>query len=88
MPRSSTRSVSGKQTRNQTPQPAPLRIPGNPPIRNIVLITIESMSASFMQHFGYPDAITPHLDSLYKMGIAFEQCFATGNRTVRGTAKE
>ena len=51
--------------------------------RNIVLITIESMSASFMQHFGYPDAITPHLDSLYKMGIAFEQCFATGNRTVR-----
>ncbi len=49
-----------------------------------MLITIESMSASFMQHFGYPDAITPHLDSLYKMGIAFEQCFATGNRTVRG----
>lgn len=61
-------------------------IPGNPDTlrRNIVLITIESMSASFMQHFGYPDAITPHLDSLYKMGIAFEQCFATGNRTVRG----
>lgn len=43
-------------------------IPGNPDTlcRNIVLITIESMSASFMQHFGYPDAITPHLDSLYK----------------------
>ena len=61
-------------------------ISGNPDTlrRNIVLITIESMSASFMQHFGYPDAITPHLDSLYKMGIAFEQCFATGNRTVRG----
>ena len=61
-------------------------IPGNPDTlrRNIVLITIESMSASFMQHFGYPDAITPYLDSLYKMGIAFEQCFATGNRTVRG----
>lgn len=61
-------------------------IPGTPDTlrRNIVLITIESMSASFMQHFGYPDAITPHLDSLYKMGIAFEQCFATGNRTVRG----
>lgn len=61
-------------------------IVGNPnaPQRNIVLITIESMSASFMEHFGNPDGITPNLDSIYRQGIAFEQCFATGNRTVRG----
>ncbi|MEG1983324.1 MAG: LTA synthase family protein [Alistipes sp.] len=52
--------------------------------RNIILITIESMSASFMEHFGGTDHITPCLDSLYQQGLAFEQLFATGNRTVRG----
>lgn len=51
---------------------------------NIVLITIESMSASFMEHFGCTDRLTPTLDSLYDRGIAFEQLYATGNRTVRG----
>ena len=51
---------------------------------NIVLITMESMSASFMDHFGSGNGITPSLDSLYRQGIAFERLFATGNRTVRG----
>lgn len=51
---------------------------------NIVLITIESMSASFMEHFGGNEQITPCLDSLYGKGISFERLFATGNRTVRG----
>ena len=52
--------------------------------RNIVLITIESMSAGFMERFGNKDAITPVLDSLYGMGMAFNRVYATGNRTVRG----
>lgn len=52
--------------------------------RNIVLITIESMSAWFMGHFGNPDSLTPTLDSLYVRGIGFERAYATGNRTVRG----
>lgn len=52
--------------------------------RNIVLITVESMSASFMERFGNNDNITPCLDSLYNRGLAFERIFATGNRTVRG----
>ncbi len=52
--------------------------------RNIVLITIESMSAGYMEHFGDKRHLTPNLDSLYKQGLAFEQVFATGNRTVRG----
>lgn len=52
--------------------------------RNIVLITIESMSASFMAHFGCTDDLTPNLDALYDEGIAFGQLYATGNRTVRG----
>ena len=33
--------------------------------RNIVLITIESMSASFMERFGNTNRLTPVLDSLY-----------------------
>ncbi|MEG2365240.1 MAG: sulfatase-like hydrolase/transferase [Alistipes sp.] len=54
------------------------------PQRNIVLITIESMSASFMERFGNPDHLTPVLDSLYTQGVAFDRLLATGNRTVRG----
>lgn len=52
--------------------------------RNIVLITIESMSAGYLKRFGDKRRLTPTLDSLYKQGLAFERVFATGNRTVRG----
>lgn len=52
--------------------------------RNIVLITIESMSASFMGHFGNTRQLTPVLDSLYDRNLAFDRVYATGNRTVRG----
>lgn len=54
------------------------------PQRNIVLITIESMSASFMERFGNGEHLTPVLDSLYNAGLAFDRVLATGNRTVRG----
>ncbi|WP_418991170.1 LTA synthase family protein [Alistipes sp.] len=52
--------------------------------RNIVLITIESMSASFMERFGNTRQLTPVLDSLYRLSMAFDRVYATGNRTVRG----
>lgn len=51
---------------------------------NIVLITMESMSASYLQHFGETRHLTPTLDTLYNHSIAFERMFAVGNRTVRG----
>ena len=51
--------------------------------RNIVLVTIESMSASYMERFGNTESITPVLDSLYRLGMAFDRVYATGNRTVR-----
>ncbi len=53
---------------------------------NIFLVTMESMSASFMAYFSGAKGggITPELDSLYARGIAFTNLFATGNRTVRG----
>lgn len=52
--------------------------------KNIVLVTIESLSADFMAAFGSTDNITPNLDSLAAEGICFDNLFATGNRTVRG----
>lgn len=68
----------GKNVRTERTAAAAERRP------HIVLITMESMSASFMEHFGGREGITPCLDSLYREGIAFERLFATGNRTVRG----
>ena len=52
--------------------------------RNIVLVTIESMCSSYMERFGNTESITPVLDSLYRLGMAFDRVYATGNRTVRG----
>lgn len=51
---------------------------------NIVLITMESMSASFLKRFGSDEGLTPNLDSLYRQSIAFDRMYANGNRTVRG----
>lgn len=51
---------------------------------NVILITIESLSADFMDHFGNKQHLTPILDSLAKKNILFENMYATGTRTVRG----
>lgn len=51
---------------------------------NVVLISIESMSASFLRHFGETKDITPHLDSLIGQSLFFENFYASGTRTVRG----
>jgi len=51
---------------------------------NVVLISIESLSAEFMQAFGNKDNITPNLDALAKQGLLFTNLKATGTRTVRG----
>lgn len=52
--------------------------------RNIVLVTLESMSASFMGRYGDTRGLTPYLDSLCNRSLVFDNLFATGNRTVRG----
>ncbi len=52
--------------------------------RNIVLVSIESMSAEFLGSFGNKENLTPNLDRLAKGGILFDHFFATGTRTVRG----
>ncbi|MBS1573413.1 MAG: sulfatase-like hydrolase/transferase, partial [Bacteroidetes bacterium] len=52
--------------------------------KNVVLISIESLSADFMEHYGNPNKITPFLDSLATKSLFFTNLYATGNRTVRG----
>ncbi len=51
---------------------------------NVVLISVESFSASFMKAFGDTRNITPQLDSLSAHSIFFNNLYATGTRTVRG----
>ena len=52
--------------------------------RNIVLITIESLSADFFSAYGNPDGLTPNMDALMDESLVFDNLYATGNRTVRG----
>ena len=52
--------------------------------RNVVMITIESMSADYVGSYGGTKGLTPNLDRLALEGLKFEQVFATGTRTVRG----
>lgn len=52
--------------------------------KNVVLITIESLSADFMKTYGNTQNITPFLDSLATKSLMFTNLYATGNRTVRG----
>lgn len=52
--------------------------------KNVILVTIESMSASFLKEFGNTQNLTPNLDKLAKEGLFFTDMYATGNRTVRG----
>lgn len=51
---------------------------------NIVLITIESFSADFLETFGNTNNLTPNFEKLARESIFFTNMFATGTRTVRG----
>ena len=52
--------------------------------RNVVLISVESLSAVFMDTYGSTKHLMPRLDALAREGMMFERMFATGTRTVRG----
>ena len=55
-----------------------------PKYPNVIMITVESLSASFLKQYGNTENITPGLDSLSAKGINFTDMYATGTRTVRG----
>ncbi|MFZ5622603.1 MAG: LTA synthase family protein [Pseudomonadota bacterium] len=51
---------------------------------NVVLITVESLSAEFLGVFGSTLQATPHLDTLARDSLLFTNLYATGTRTDRG----
>lgn len=51
---------------------------------NVVLISVESLSAEYMALFGGTQGITPELDALAGKSLTFMNVYATGTRTVRG----
>ena len=51
---------------------------------NVIQITVESLSASYVQALGGGAGLTPQLDRLIGESIVFRNFYATGTRTVRG----
>jgi len=58
--------------------------PGTPKPLNVVLVTIESLSARYLGAFGDPRGLTPNLDALSRQSLFFTNFYATGTRTDRG----
>jgi phosphoglycerol transferase MdoB-like AlkP superfamily enzyme len=52
--------------------------------KNVVIVTLESLSSSYMAHGGNTNNLTPNLDRLAGQGLFLANLRATGNRTVRG----
>lgn len=51
---------------------------------NVIFVSIESLSAEFLAHFGSAENITPNLDKFADEGLLFTKLKSTGTRTVRG----
>ncbi|MBL8470600.1 MAG: LTA synthase family protein [Rhodocyclaceae bacterium] len=51
---------------------------------NVVLVSMESLGADYIESLGGRHGLTPNLDRLGAEGILFTQLYATGLRTVRG----
>lgn len=58
--------------------------PGPEKLLNVVLVSVESLSADYLGIFGNPGGYTPNLDSLSQHSLLFTNLYATGTRTVRG----
>ncbi len=69
-----------------SPMPIEREIVGRGPQKNlnVVLISVESLSADFMAAFGNKENLTPNLDKLAGESLFFTKFYATGLRTVRG----
>ncbi|WP_049623645.1 LTA synthase family protein [Frateuria defendens] len=51
---------------------------------NVVLISVESLSADYLGTFGNRQHLTPNLDALADKSLFFDRVYANGTRTVRG----
>jgi len=68
----------------QHPFDREIRNPGPEKRLDVVLVSVESLSAEFLGAYGNPRGLTPNLDRLAAGGLLFTRIYATGTRTVRG----
>lgn len=59
------------------------RAAARPPL-NVVLVSVESFGAEFIESLGGKRGLTPEFDRLAREGLFFTNLYATGTRTVRG----
>lgn len=78
------RKPLGNALRSNVADPATDNIPFIKRPRHVVLISVESLSASYVGAYGATKGLTPAIDALAREGMQFDQMFATGTRTVRG----
>ena len=57
---------------------------GTLPIKNVVVILMESFAGHFVGALGSPLNITPHFDKLAKEGLLFKRFFSNGTHTHQG----
>ena len=58
--------------------------PGQPKRMNVILVTIESLSAKYLGSEGDTRDLSPELDALREQSLYFSNLYATGTRTTRG----
>ena len=58
--------------------------PGEEQQLNVIQITVESLSASFLGSVDPASTLTPYLDELATRSVSFTNLYATGTRTTRG----
>jgi len=58
--------------------------PGPENYANILIVVVESLSASYLGAFGSTEGLTPNLDALAVRSLFFRRFYATGTRTDRG----
>ncbi|WP_217477717.1 LTA synthase family protein [Stutzerimonas stutzeri] len=57
---------------------------GKLPIKNVVVILMESFAGHFVGALGSQDGITPYFDRLAKAGLLFDRFFSNGTHTHQG----
>jgi phosphoglycerol transferase MdoB-like AlkP superfamily enzyme len=84
--RARARLASGAGWLDAAPSPLARRIlaPARERPLHVVLVVMESFTARLVGALGGSPALSPELDQLAREGVLFENCFATGERTVQG----
>lgn len=80
------RKTTGASADSQSPLVRDIDNRNAPKQYNLVMVTVESLSASFLKEFGDKRGITPNLDNLIGQSLFFDNLYATGTRTVYGLA--